>query len=97
MFEHGWVEEARALGGLDRPLSREAAQALGYREVFAYLAGRADLEETIALVQTRTRQFARRQLTWFRHMPECRPASRELTFTLWGLTIHQNRRGGVVP
>lgn len=91
MFAQGWVDEARALRGLGRLLSREASQALGYKEVFAYLDGRAGEEETITLVQTRSRQFAKRQLTWFRHLPECRPASRELTFTLWGLTIHQNR------
>ncbi len=87
MFEAGLVEEVRALRRQPRPLSREAAQALGYKEVFAHLDGRATLEETVALVQTRTRQFAKRQVTWFRHLPGCRPATRELTFRLWGLTM----------
>jgi tRNA dimethylallyltransferase len=87
MFASGLVEEACSLRRLPHPLSREAAQALGYKEVFAFLDGELSLEEARARVQTRSRQLAKRQLTWFRHLPECRPASRELTFALWGLTI----------
>jgi tRNA dimethylallyltransferase len=87
MFAAGLVDEVRALRGLARPVSNEAAQALGYKEVFAYLDGRATLHETIARVQTRSRNFAKRQLTWFRHLPEARPVTRELTFTTWGLTM----------
>jgi tRNA A37 N6-isopentenylltransferase MiaA len=47
-----------------------------------------DRDTTIALVQTRSRQFAKRQLTWFRHLPGCRPATKELTAALWCRTIH---------
>jgi len=83
MIACGLVEEVRALRGLSRPLSREAAQALGYKEMFAHLDGQATLAETIVRIQTRSRNFAKRQLTWFRHIPECRPASAELTRTLW--------------
>jgi tRNA dimethylallyltransferase len=83
MLDAGLVEEVRTLTRLPQPLSKEAAQALGYKEMFAFLEGRASLAETVQLIQTRSRQFAKRQLTWFRHLPECRPATRELTFTLW--------------
>jgi tRNA dimethylallyltransferase len=88
MIAGGWVEEARALRGLGRPLGREAAQALGYREVFDHLDGRATLEETVRLVQARSRRFAKRQLTWFRRLPGCRFVTEELTFALWGLTMN---------
>jgi tRNA dimethylallyltransferase len=87
MFAAGLVEEARALRLLPRPLSREAAQALGYKEVFAYLDGRATLAETIVQVQLRSRNFAKRQLTWFRRLPGCRPVNRELTAQVWGRRI----------
>jgi tRNA dimethylallyltransferase len=87
MFAGGLVEEVRALQKLSRPLSREASQALGYKEVIAHLGGQASLFETIARVQTRTRNFAKRQITWFRHLPGCRPATEELTWTLWAPTI----------
>jgi tRNA dimethylallyltransferase len=87
MVDGGLVDEVRALRQLPRPLSREARQALGYKEMFDHLDGQATLEETITRIQTRTRNFAKRQLTWFRHLPECRPVSRELTFAAWGLTM----------
>lgn len=83
MFAAGLVDEVRALARLERPLSKEASQALGYKEVFTYLEGTATLEETMAQVQTRTRNYAKRQITWFRHLPHCRPATSELTYALW--------------
>ena len=72
MFAEGLVEEVKSLLGRGRPLSHTARQALGYREVLEYLEGKHSYEETVELVKTRTRQFAKRQLTWFRHLEECR-------------------------
>jgi tRNA dimethylallyltransferase len=83
MFAAGFVDEVRALRELEKPLSREAQQALGYKEVFAYVNGAASLAETIVRVQTRSRNFAKRQITWFRHLPDCIPATAQLTRTLW--------------
>jgi len=67
MFRAGLVDEVRSL--LPRGLAENttARQALGYKEVITHLDGEATLKETITLVKTRTRQFAKRQLTWFRH------------------------------
>jgi tRNA A37 N6-isopentenylltransferase MiaA len=54
-------------------LSRTAAQAIGYKEVIAYLTGEiASLEEAFDLAIRRTRQFARRQRVWFRRDPRIR-------------------------
>jgi tRNA dimethylallyltransferase len=66
MFARGLVEETRGL--LARGLERNAAamQAIGYRQVVEHLRGERPLDETIALVKTKTRQFAKRQMTWFR-------------------------------
>jgi tRNA dimethylallyltransferase len=52
--------------------SRTASQAVGYKEVLEFLSGQRDLPATIELVKLRTRQFAKRQLTWFRSLSECR-------------------------
>jgi tRNA dimethylallyltransferase len=87
MFAGGLLEEVRALRALPRPLSREARQALGYKEVYDHLDGKASLEETVVRVQTRTRRFAKRQLTWFRHLGGCRSVSERLTRELWGRRI----------
>jgi tRNA dimethylallyltransferase len=68
MFANGLVDEVRNL----RQLSRTASQAVGYREAMEHLQGFRDLPATIELVKLRTRQFAKRQLTWFRSLSECR-------------------------
>ena len=70
MFREGLVEEVRRLLARPRALGREARQALGYREVIEHLAGKRDLQETIELVKLKTRQFAKRQMTWFRSFKE---------------------------
>uniref|UniRef100_A0A7C2EB94 tRNA dimethylallyltransferase n=1 Tax=Ammonifex degensii TaxID=42838 RepID=A0A7C2EB94_9THEO len=66
MLEAGLVEEVRRLlkGGLKRDAT--AMQALGYKEIAAYLAGEVTLEEAVYLLKRNTRRFAKRQLTWFR-------------------------------
>jgi len=71
-FDSGLIDEVRALQSGPHPLCPVAAQAIGYREVIAMLAGSATLEETIAQVQARSRQFAKRQMTWFRGLEEVR-------------------------
>lgn len=71
MIASGLVEETRRLLAAEKPISRTARQALGYKEIIDYLADRRGLEETIELIQTRTRQFAKRQHTWFRNLDEC--------------------------
>jgi tRNA dimethylallyltransferase len=83
MFAAGWVEEVRRLRELPQPLSREASRALGYREIGEFLDGRRSLTETIAEVQLRTRQFAKRQLTWFRALPGVEFVDGKLTFERW--------------
>jgi len=65
MFEAGLVQEVERL--LARgPLSREASQALGYKEVIAYLQGDCTFEQCREQVKIGTRQFSRRQMNWFK-------------------------------
>lgn len=66
MFEHGLVLETEHLLKLGLASNKTAMQAIGYRQVVAHLNGELSLAETIALVRQRTRQFAKRQMTWFR-------------------------------
>ena len=66
MFLVGLVDETRRLLELGLADNRAALQAIGYRQVFEYLRGERSLPDTIELVKIRTRQFAKRQMTWFR-------------------------------
>ncbi len=64
MLERGLVEEARGL--LEKELSVTAAQAIGYKELREYLAGRQSLPEAVERLKQESRNYAKRQLTWFR-------------------------------
>ncbi len=69
MFAQGLVEETRALLVRGLEGNRIALQAIGYRQVVEHLRGERDLAATIALVKSRTWQYGRRQMTWFRAKP----------------------------
>lgn len=66
MFQSGLVEETNSLLHQGLRNNETARHALGYRQVIEHLEGVRSLDETIGLVKTKTWQFARRQLTWFR-------------------------------
>ena len=84
MIATGLIEEVAALRRLPHPVSREASQAAGFREVCEHLDGKADLEGTISRIQTRSRQLAKRQLTWLRTLAGCTPVAEGLIEELWG-------------
>jgi tRNA dimethylallyltransferase len=68
MRTQGLVDEVRGLA--HHELSRTAREAIGYREVLAYLSGEiADLADALDATVRRTRRFARRQRLWFRRDP----------------------------
>lgn len=67
MFAGGLIEEARALRAAWPGLSETARHAIGYREAFAVLDGEMRYEDAIERTAVRTRQLAKRQMTWFRH------------------------------
>ena len=72
MLAAGWAEEAAALLRRDPPIGETARQALGYAELFEVAEGRLSMAEAAERIKARTRQFAKRQHTWFRNLPECR-------------------------
>jgi tRNA dimethylallyltransferase len=70
MIADGLIDEVRTLA--DAGFSRTAAQALGYKEILELVDGRIGEDEAIAMITTRTRQFAVRQERWFRRDPRVR-------------------------
>jgi tRNA dimethylallyltransferase len=67
MFASGLVDETRELLRQGLAENRTAMQAIGYRQVVEHLNGERDLKTTIDLVKQKTRQYAKRQMTWFRN------------------------------
>ncbi|MEJ7584238.1 MAG: tRNA (adenosine(37)-N6)-dimethylallyltransferase MiaA [Acidimicrobiales bacterium] len=68
-LECGFLDEVRRMAELPLPLSRSAAQALGYRELLAHRRGELGLDEAVDLAIRRTRRLANRQRVWFQRDP----------------------------
>ena len=70
MFNNGLVDEVKSL--LKKySFSVTAKEAIGYKEVMSYLDGEMSLEECIELVKKRSRNYAKRQVTFFKHQFDC--------------------------
>lgn len=70
MMEQGLVEEVQRLLERNLPPAAVAMQGLGYKEIASYLKGQCSLEAAVELLKRDTRRFAKRQLSWFRHMKD---------------------------
>jgi len=68
----GWLDEVRRLLAVGLERNATAMQAAGYRELAAHLRGALTLAEAVTLIKARTRQLAKRQMTWFRREPGLR-------------------------
>lgn len=67
MIAEGLFEEATALYSYR---NHNALQTVGYQEIFGYIDGKYDRDEAIRLLKQHSRQYAKRQLTWFKRDPE---------------------------
>lgn len=70
MVEQGLVAETEALLAAGYAPTLPAMTSLGYREMTAYLRGEMTLDAAITRLQTETHRYVRRQMTWFRKMPD---------------------------
>ncbi|MCG3156264.1 MAG: tRNA dimethylallyltransferase [bacterium] len=71
MLEAGLLEECRQLLARGYSPQLNALQTVGYQEAFQFLNGEISHEEMVTLIQRHSRQYAKRQLTWFRRRPHC--------------------------
>ncbi|OOC60988.1 tRNA (adenosine(37)-N6)-dimethylallyltransferase MiaA [Paenibacillus ihbetae] len=70
MLQQGLVDEVAALMEKGFGPGLVAMQGLGYKEIVSYLQGECSYEEAVTLLKRDTRRFAKRQLSWFRHMKD---------------------------
>lgn len=68
MMEQGLVEEVQGLMAQGYDPRLISMQGLGYKEIIGYLLGEYTREHAVSLLKRNTRRFAKRQLSWFRHM-----------------------------
>lgn len=72
MMEAGLLDEVRGLCARGLSPETSSGQAIGYKELLSALAGETSVEEAVELVKRRSRRYAKRQLSWFRHDPRVR-------------------------
>jgi tRNA dimethylallyltransferase len=72
MLEAGLIEEVRSLLAAGCPRDTVSMKGLGYKEIVSFLEGELSLEAAVILLKRNTRHYAKRQLSWFRHMKEIR-------------------------
>lgn len=70
MLQEGLVEEVERLLKRELPPHAVPMQALGYKEIALYLRGECSYDAAVELLKRDTRRFAKRQLSWFRHMKD---------------------------
>lgn len=66
MMDRGLVDEVRMLKQRGLTRAHQSMQGIGYKEILAYLEGEVTLEESVEMIQRFSRNYAKRQLTWFR-------------------------------
>jgi len=72
MIYDGLLDEVKMLAHRNFPIGTSARQALGYKELFDYLDGKSTYPQAVEFIKQNTRNFAKRQETWFRGLCECR-------------------------
>ncbi|MBN2100827.1 tRNA (adenosine(37)-N6)-dimethylallyltransferase MiaA [Candidatus Dojkabacteria bacterium] len=70
MFKTGLLEENKKLREQGFSTEMSSMKTIGYREFDEYFSGNITLEETKSLIKTHTRQYAKRQMTWFKRNPD---------------------------
>lgn len=67
MWTDGLLEETRKVLELGYPPELNALNTVGYKETIAFIEGKIEEEDAIALIKQNTRRYAKRQMTWFRN------------------------------
>ncbi|MGL5069433.1 MAG: tRNA (adenosine(37)-N6)-dimethylallyltransferase MiaA [Sarcina sp.] len=78
MMEKGLVEEVKMLSNMGLTYENQSMKGIGYKEVLAYINNEIDLDTAIDMVKQGSRNYAKRQLTWFRKDPRAKIIDKDL-------------------
>lgn len=77
MMENGLLEEVQSLKAAGLQKDSQSIQGIGYKELFSYLLGEISLDEALEQIKQGSRNYAKRQMTWFRNDENCIEISKE--------------------
>ena len=89
MLKNGLIDELNNLISLGITREHQCMQAIGYKELFDYLDGVRSLEETAELIKLNTRHYAKRQITFFKRLPNLRYLEKDKTDNLAEIIIRE--------
>lgn len=98
MMAQGLVAEVQSLRDRGLDLNSQSMQGIGYKEILQALTGEITLAQAVDRIKQGTRNYAKRQMTWFRNDPTCTELSKELmTDEQILIKIESDVRGGITP
>lgn len=77
MLDSGLIDEVKKLADMGCTVDMQAMKGIGYKEILYYLQGRLTLNEAIDIIKQGSRNYAKRQLTWFRKDPRAKWINKE--------------------
>lgn len=78
MMKKGLIEEVKTLKDMGLTSDNQSMKGIGYKEILSYLNGEIDLDTAIDMVKQGSRNYAKRQLTWFRKDPRAKFIDKDL-------------------
>ena len=78
MVAQGLEAEVKNLLAMGLTEKHQSMQGIGYKEMLEYLDGKITLNYAVELIKQRSRNYAKRQMTWFRNDENCQELSKEL-------------------
>lgn len=70
MIEKGLVEEVKGIINMGYDKNLNSLQGIGYKEIILYIEGNISLEEAVFIIKRNSRRYAKRQVTWFKRLPD---------------------------
>ena len=77
MLEKGLIDEVRKLADMGSTADMQSMKGIGYKEILYYLQGKLTLDDAIEMIKQGSRNYAKRQLTWFRKDSRARWINKE--------------------
>ncbi len=87
MIENGLVDEIKNLLSMGVTKAHQCMQAIGYKEMLDYLDGKQTLEDAVELIKLNTRHYAKRQITFFKRLPNLHYLTKDKTEKLAEIII----------
>ena len=72
MIENGLIDEVQKLVDSGITLENQCMQGIGYKEIYSYIKGELSLDDAVELLKLNTRHYAKRQITFFKRLPNLR-------------------------